>query len=164
MCSAVVTVGAHAAAGGRLPGGAALMLSALACAIVGAVLAGIRLEGRRVQLLAVVGGLVAAQTLGHLMLTLAAGHHAHDTLGVTPSMIAAHVAGALMLGVAINAVEYLYVVCTSVLCWLRVFALGAQRPAARLVRAVASDVVAQSVLLRSGLGTRAPPRRIASTA
>jgi hypothetical protein len=85
-------------------------------------------------------------------------------LEVTPSMAAAHVAGAVMLGLAIASVEYLYVVCTSVLCWLRLFAAHAQRPTGRLLSFEPSDVVAQSVLGRSGLGMRAPPHSVVSAA
>lgn len=164
VSSAIVTATAHAAAGGGLPTGTALLLSVLACATVGGALAGTRFEGRHARLLVVVGALVAAQSLGHLTLTLAAGHHEHGGFGVTPAMLAAHLVGAVLLGVTINAVEYLYVVATSVLCWLRLFALGAQQPVVRVVREIANQVVAQAVLLRSGLGMRAPPRGIVSPA
>lgn len=72
-------------------------------------------------------------------------------------MVAAHAVAAVVLGVAISAVEHLYVVCASVLCWLRLFATAAARPAARGVRRTADAAVAQCVLLLSGLGMRAPP-------
>ena len=163
-CSAVVTVGAHAAAGGVVPQGGRLIASMLVCGIIGAVLAAAPLEGRSGRLLGVIGALAVAQSLGHLTLMASASHHHGDTLGVTPSMAAAHLAAAVLLGVAITSVEYLYVVCESVLCWLRLFAMAALPPAARLLPLVTNDVVAQPVLLRSGLGMRAPPRRPALTA
>ena len=163
-CSGVVTVGAHAAAGGVVPQGGRLIASMLVCAIVGAALAAAPLEGRRGRLLGVIGALAVAQSLGHLTLMASAAHHHGDNLGVTPTMAAAHLAAAVILGVAITSVEYLCVVCESVRCWLRLFAMAASRPAARLLPLATSDVVAQSVLRCSGLGMRAPPRRAALTA
>ena len=157
-CSAVITVGAHGAAGGVVPHGGRLITAMLVCAIVGAVLSAAPLESRRGRLLGVIGALTVAQSLGHLTLMASVTHHHGDTLGVTPSMAAAHVAAAVILGVAINSVEYLYVVCGSVLCWLRLFAMAALRPVARILPLATSDVVAQSVLRCSGLGMRAPPR------
>ena len=163
-CSAVVTVGAHAAAGGVVPQGGRLIAAMLVCIVVGAVLSAAPLESRPGRLLGVIGALTVAQALGHLTLMASAAHHHSDTLGVTPSMAAAHLAAAVVLGVAINSVEYLYVVCESVLCWLRLFATSASRPAARLLPLATSDVAAQSVLRCSGLGMRAPPRRTALAA
>jgi len=163
-CSAVVTVGAHAAAGGVVPQGGRLIVSMLVCGMIGAVLATARLEGRHGRLLGVIGALAVAQSLGHLTLMASASHHHGDTWGVTPSMAAAHLAAAVLLGVAITSVEYLYVVCESVLCWLRLFVIAASRPAMRSLPPAANDVVAQPVLLRSGLGMRAPPRIAALTA
>lgn len=163
-CSAVVTVGAHAAAGGVVPKGGQLVVATLMCATVGAVMAAAPLEGRRGRLLAVIGALTVAQSLGHLTLMASAAHHHGGTAGVTPSMAAAHLAAAVTLGVAITSVEYLYVVCASVLCWLRLFAIAAIRPATRLLPLATDDVVAQSVLRCSGLGMRAPPRHAALTA
>jgi len=136
----------------------------LVCAIVGALLSAAPLEGRGGRLLGVVGALTVAQSLGHLTLMASAPHHHGDAMGVTPMMAAAHLAAAVVLGVAITTVEYLYVVCESVLCWVRLFAMRALRPAARVLPLTTSDVVAQSVLLRSGLGMRAPPRCAAAAA
>jgi hypothetical protein len=163
-CSAVVTVGAHAAAGGVVPHGGQLVVVMLVCVTVGAVLAAAQLEGRRGRMLAVIGALTVAQSLGHLTLMASAAHHHGHALGVTPSMAAAHVAAAVMLGVAITFVEHLYVVCASVLSWLRLFAIAASRPVARLLPLAASDVAAQSVLRCPGLGMRAPPRHAALAA
>ncbi len=136
----------------------------LVCAIVGALLSAAPLEGRGGRLLGVVGALTVAQSLGHLTLMASAPHHHGDAMGVTPMMAAAHLAAAVVLGVAITTVEYLYVVCESVLCWVRLFAMRALRPAARVLPLTTSDVVTQSVLLRSGLGMRAPPRCAAAAA
>jgi hypothetical protein len=162
-CSAVVTVGAHAAAGGVVPQGGRLITSLLVCGIVGAAVAAAPLEGRSGRLLGVIGSLAVAQSLGHLALMASATHHHGDAFGVTGSMAAAHLAAAVLLGAAITSVEYLYVVCESVLCWLRLFATAASRPAVRMLPLVINDVVAQPVLLRSGLGMRAPPRHAALT-
>ena len=151
-CSAVVTVGAHTAAGGVVPQGGRLIAALLVCATVGAVLAAAPLEAAASDCSVVIGALTVAQSLGHLTLMASAAHHHGDSMGLTPSMAAAHLAAAVMLGVAITSVEYLYVVCASVLCWLRLFAMVALRPAARLLPLAASDVVAQSVLRCSGLG------------
>lgn len=160
----MVTVGAHAAAGGVVPQGGRLVASMLVCALIGAALAAVPLEGRWGRLLGVIGALTVAQTLGHLTLMASAAHHHGATFGVTPTMVAAHLVAAVLLGVAITSVEYLYVVCESVLCWLRLFAMAASRPAARSLPLATNDVVAQPVLLRSGLGMRAPPRHAALTA
>ncbi|MGO4444113.1 hypothetical protein AB4Z42_12240 [Mycobacterium sp. 2YAF39] len=162
--SAVVTVGAHAAAGGVVPQGGRLIVSMLVCATVGAVLAIAPLEGRRGRVAGVIGALTVAQSLGHLSLMTSAAHHHGDGLGLTPSMAAAHLAAAAVLGIAITSVEYLYVVCASVLSWLRLFVTAASRPVARLLPVATGDVVAQSVLRCAGLGMRAPPLRTALAA
>ncbi|MGZ5393812.1 MAG: hypothetical protein ACXWD3_18820 [Mycobacterium sp.] len=54
-CSAVVTVGAHASAGGVVPQGGRLIAAMLVCAIVGAVLSAAPLESRPGRLLGVIG-------------------------------------------------------------------------------------------------------------
>ncbi len=136
----------------------------LVCASIGAGLAGATLEGRRSRLLLVTGALVAAQSLGHIVLTVTTAHHHGGIVEVTPSMVAAHLAAAVALGIAITSVEYLYVVCTSVLCWLQLFFTAAQRPTPRSVRMESADVVAPSRLRCSGPGMRAPPRCVPSPA
>lgn len=161
--SAVATTTAHAAAGGAIPQSPALVMLALACATVGVALAGIRIEGRRLRMSAIIGALVVAQAVGHIALGVAAEHQ-HGGPGATPAMMAAHLAGAVVLGVAINAVEHLVAVCTSVLCWLRLFATGAPRALVRITIRTTSGVLAQLILLRSGLGMRAPPRCVALAA
>jgi hypothetical protein len=154
--SAVMTVGAHLAAGGGLPHGAALVLALTLCATVASLLARVRLESRGARWIATTAALGAAQGLGHLALTVT-GHHHGDGLVPGPSMTAMHLGAAVVLGGAIAAAEYLYVVCSSVLCWLRLFARRAPRPTARIRRRITKVVVARPVLA-TGLGMRAPPR------
>ena len=159
--SAVMTIGAHAAAGAGLPHGSALILTLLLCATVGALAASVRVQGRVCGWTATTAALGAAQFLGHASLAVT-GHHP-DGFDVIPgpSMIAAHTAAAVILGAAISAAEYLYVVCSSVLCWLRLFASSAPRPVPR-VRRRATEVVAVRPVLVTGLGMRAPPRGFAT--
>ncbi|MDZ4267373.1 MAG: hypothetical protein U1D00_17055, partial [Mycobacterium sp.] len=121
--SSVMTVGAHAAAGGGIPFGGALVISLLICATIGTAVGCLRLETRAARWLATTAALCAAQFLGHVALVTTGHQHADSALGMSPSMAATHIAAAVILGVAITAAEYLYVVCTSVLCWLRLFAL-----------------------------------------
>ena len=76
-------------------------------------------------------------------------------------MTAVHIGAAVLLGGAIVAVEHLYAVCSSVLCWLRLFARRTPRPVAR-IRRRASNVVAPRPVLAAGLGMRAPPGAVAT--
>jgi hypothetical protein len=157
LCAALVTATAHAGAGGGAPAGGALILLLVVCATVGAVVGGITLEGRRSRAALVVGALAAAQVLGHVMLTVG-GHHEHSGWLLTVPMLMLHVLAAVGLGLSINAVEYLYAVCKSVLCWLRIFAAGHIRPSSGQAWRPTNVVVARPVLLRVGLGMRAPPQ------
>ena len=164
VSAAAGTTGAHAAASGMFPHGAALVASLLVCATSGVAAAGIQLQNRHAQLLGLIAALGAAQLLGHLTLTLAGAHHGGAGLGMSPTMIAAHAGAAVLLGVAIGAVEHLYLVCTSVLRWLRLFANVTPRPAPPRTRRRTNNVVAQSLLWRTGLGMRAPPMGAVATA
>lgn len=162
-CSVVLTATAHTLAGGQLPRGSALIVAMLVCATVGAGAARPVLDARRARVIGVVGALGAGQVLGHLAFVVAGGHvHAAPALGFTPAMVAAHIGAAIVLGAAIAAVEYLYVVCVSVLRWLRVFATLTVPPRARRLDRDVKTVVAESVLVSYGLGMRAPPRRCAT--
>lgn len=164
-CSAVTTIGAHTGAGGALPHGSPLIVAILLCATTGALLGCARIDGRWMRSAAVVGGLVAAQLLGHLTLAVTGGHQMPGTESVLSApMAAAHLAGAVVLGMAIAAVEYLCAVCTSVLCWLRLFAIRMGRPALRIVRRATNPVAPQRVLPLSGLGMRAPPAVVGTSA
>jgi hypothetical protein len=159
--SAGTAVGAHAAAGGGVPHGPALAIALLMCATVGALFGTWRLEGRvtaSTAWMATTAALCAAQLLGHLTLAVA-GHHHGELFGA--SMAVAHLGAAIVLGGAIAAVEYLYVVCSSVLCWLRLFVLRAPRPTARVVRRT-TNIVVPRPYLTSVLGMRAPPRFFAT--
>lgn len=160
--SAIATAGAHTSAGGELPGGAALIAAVLVCAAAGAMLTRVRFEGRHARVFGIAGALGLAQILGHLTFVIAGGHHHAEPAGLTASMVAAHAVAAVVLGAAISAVEYLYVVCSSVLRWLRVYAAMAMRPPVRQPRFALKAVVAESVLLSFGLGMRAPPGRFAT--
>lgn len=165
VCSPLVTTAAHSWGGGTgLPGGG-LILLLLVCATAGAAVGGIRLQGRLSHLLGVMLALCLTQFVGHLVLMAAGGHHHPDagSLGLTPTMVAAHGAAAVVLGLAIAAVEYLSVVAASVLRWLRLFA-AAVSPAAivGVVCRPANVPAVQSVLLCTGLGMRAPPAGLAA--
>ncbi len=117
------------------------------------------MEGRVTRWIVTTGALGAAQLLGHLALAVTGHHHGGLELAPGPSMIAAHAVAAAVLGAAISAAEYLYVVCSSVLCWLRLFALRAARPVAR-VRHETTNVVVARLVLATGMGMRAPPRAL----
>ncbi|ABM12975.1 MULTISPECIES: hypothetical protein [Mycolicibacterium] len=157
--SAVMTAGAHAAAGAGLPSGGALVLALLLCATVAALFGSLRIEGRGAGWIATTAALGSAQFLGHVALTMT-GHH-HGELVPGPTMTAVHIGAAVLLGGAIVAVEHLYAVCSSVLCWLRLFARRTPRPVAR-IRRRASNVVAPRPVLAAGLGMRAPPGAVAT--
>lgn len=135
----------------------------LFCATAGAMVARLALDGRHARLVGVTGALGLAQLSGHFSFVVAGGHH-HSAAGLTPAMVAAHIGAAVVLGAAIAAVEYLYVVCVSVLRWLRIFAVLGVRPRNQRPRPAVKTVVAESVLLSYGLGMRAPPVRFATAA
>lgn len=156
VSSAAMTAGAHAAAGAGLPRGSALVAVLLLCGTVGGMVGALRVDGRVARWSATTVGLGVAQFLGHLVLS-AAGHHGSVELAPGPSMTAAHAVAAVVLGAAISAAEYLYVVCSSVLCWLRLFAMRTARPVVRLRRRSTNVVVLRPVLA-TGLGMRAPPQ------
>lgn len=162
-CSALLTVGAHTSVDEGLPNGAALMVVLLLCATAGAVVGSAPTGGGHGRLPGVIAALSGTQLLGHWALELFGGHHhGIGAFAMSPSMAAAHAAAAVVLGAAIAAVEYLYVVCESVLCWLRLFTQDAVRATSRARHWTPNNVVAQPVLLRSGLGMRAPPSGVAS--
>ncbi|CAJ1586920.1 hypothetical protein [[Mycobacterium] wendilense] len=155
-CSALVTAAAHAAAGGGLPGGGTLMVLTIGSVTVGAIASRFTVENRRGQLGALVAALGVAQAFGHLALALT-GEHAHGPLLPSLPMLLLHTAAAVGLAVLIAAVEHLYSVCESVLCWLRLILVGGSTPLVRIPRRRAKNVVAQSVLVYCGRGMRAPP-------
>lgn len=146
-----MTAGAHAAGGGGIPRGPALIVVVLVCLTAGALATCVR-SGRSAGYVATAAALGSAQLGGHLAL-ICAGHH-HGTLGW--SMAAAHLGAALLLAAAITSVEFLYAVCVSVLCWLRLFSLRAPRPAALRITGRATIARPRPVPI-GGTGTRAPP-------
>lgn len=162
--SALLATSAHAGAAGALPHGAALVAALLVCATAGAAVGAIELSTRRTRAVAVFAALGAAQFLSHVTLAVTGGHHhAGDGMGLTPAMIAAHTGAAVLLGLSIAVVEHLYTVCATLLTWLRLFTISSPRPTSPPVR-WAEPVVIRPVLLRPGLGMRAPPSGILPTA
>ncbi|MGV0874746.1 hypothetical protein [Mycolicibacterium sp. XJ879] len=160
-CSALLTVAAHTAVDDAIPHGAVLMVVLLLCATAGAAVGTAAPGDSHGRLLSVIAALGGTQLLGHGALALFGGHgHGVSGFGMSVSMAAAHAVAAVVLGAAIAAVEYLYVVCESVLCWLRLFTLDAVRATSHPRHWTANSVVAQAVLLHSGLGMRAPPAPI----
>ena len=158
-CSVLVTILAHAAGGGDVPMGSALVLLVLVCATVGAGVATVELSGRYARLGLIIVALSAGQALGHLTLALAGGHHhSGSILQASPPMLVLHVIAAIVLGLLIGVFEYLYVVSSSLLCWLRLFATDVHSPAVARVRHRLDVVVVRRVLPCAGLGMRAPPR------
>jgi hypothetical protein len=126
------------------------------CATVGAGVGRITVEGHHALLALVVAALGAGQALGHITLTAIGMHHHVGSALVNPlHMVAMHAIAAVVLGLLIGAVEYLFLVCSSVLSWLRLFAAAALGPATVSVCRCSNVVVVQPVLLRAGLGMRA---------
>jgi len=150
----LLTAAAHTAAGGSLPVGAPLVGLLIVSIAVGATAGAITVKRDDARVAALMAALCGGQLLGHTTLTV---HHGGE-IAPTASMLAMHVIAAAILGLLIGLVEHVYVVCESVLCWLRLFAVDRCRPVPRLPRTRTTSVVVQSVLLRSGLGMRAPPQ------
>jgi hypothetical protein len=153
-----MTGAAHAAAGGHVPNGGSAIVLLLACATVGAAAGGASLDGRRTGFLGMVAALCGGQLLGHLALAVDSGHHSEHGLLLTAPMLAMHVAGAIAVALVIGLVEYLYIVSSSVLRWLRLFAARHARRWPSAVPMSTPSVVLQPILISCGLGMRAPPR------
>lgn len=154
-CSALMTAVAHTLGGGGLPSGAALPSLLVVCATVGGVVSRAPKSGHLPGIAYVVAALCGGQFLGHVALAVDGGHHGAVTM--TGPMLAAHAGAAVVLGVLISASEYLYVLASSVLCWLRLVAIDRSPAAVRCSWRPANVVLARAILLRSGLGMRAPP-------
>ena len=157
LSSAAMTTGAHVAAGGGVPRGPALIVAMLMCVTAGALVARVRCD-RLAGYAAIAAALGGAQLAGHVTL-MVAGHEHHGATGPAWFMPAAHIGAALLLGAAIMSVEYLYAVCVSVLCWLRLFTLRAPRVVSPVVR-YRPDVAVRRPVLSFGLGMRAPPAAV----
>ena len=156
--AALVTV-AHTAAGGVVPRGGALSLAILLCASVGTLFSGIRPTSAGNRALTLVAAMAVTQLVGHLALTITDHHHGGPAF--TSQMIAAHAAAAVLLGVAIAAVEHLTAVAGSILCWLRLVLNRSPQPVPRPIIFWAKGIAARAVLRCQGLGMRAPPRPVA---
>jgi hypothetical protein len=155
-CSALVTALAHAVGGGELPSGAALPLLLLVCATVGGAVARAERGGRLAVVAVAILALGGGQILGHLTLALASGHQ-HGGAIISAPMIATHAVAAILLGLLISVAEHLYVLAASVLCWLRLVVIDRSPTVVGRPWRASETVVVQPVLLRSGLGMRAPP-------
>ncbi|MFV1359040.1 hypothetical protein ABFV47_18440, partial [Mycolicibacterium fortuitum] len=129
-CSALTATVAHTAAGGMAPTSSPLILLLLLCSVLGAAVGGLNLQTRSARTWSLIAGLGAGQLLGHCALAISGGHHHHAEALLTAPMVGMHAAAAVGLGVVIGTAEYLYVVCASVLCWLRIFAATRLRPSA----------------------------------
>ncbi|WP_210686755.1 hypothetical protein [Mycolicibacterium sp. GESEQ-9] len=156
-CSALTATVAHTAAGGMAPTSSPLIVLLLLCSVLGAAVGGLNLQTRSARTWSLIAGLGVGQLLGHFALAISGGHHHQAEALLTAPMVAMHAAAAVGLGVVIGTAEYLYVVCASVLCWLRIFAATRIRPSVRELWWPSNVVVARPVLLRTGLGMRAPP-------
>ncbi|WKG03434.1 hypothetical protein [Mycolicibacterium sp. HK-90] len=156
-CSALTATVAHTAAGGMAPTSSPLIVLLLLCAALGAAVGGINPQTRAVKTGLLIAGLGAGQLLGHVALAVSGGHQHHAVSLLSAPMAGLHLAAAVGLGLVIGMAEYLYVVCASVLSWLRIFAAARLRPAVFKLWWPSNVVVARPVLLRAGLGMRAPP-------
>ncbi|ANW67994.1 hypothetical protein BCA37_23520 [Mycobacterium sp. djl-10] len=150
-CSAALSIAAHGAGGGEVPGGAALALLILGSAAVGVAAGGL---ARGVGALAAI--LVAGQAMGHLTLVLAAGH-LHG-VGVTAPMLAAHLGAALACAALIGVAEGLLVALAG-LVWRLVQALTGDAPSDLTRRSAVPEAcpLAAGVQLGCTAGTRGPP-------
>lgn len=157
LCAAVTSAAAHGAAGGGFPPGGSLILVALACSMAGGLAGTVGTQCGGAHRAVLLGWLLSGQLLGHLAL-LAAGCYGHEGSVASPTMLGAHLVGALVCTVLIAAAEHLYMVCMSVLSWLIVFFAHRLEPALALRPLWVNPPVLQSVLLTCGGGTRGPPR------
>lgn len=154
VCSALFTLAAHAAGGGA-PTGTPMSLMILMCATVGAAVSTVTVERYLTKVMMLAGAVTAAQVLGHVALSAASHHGVHDAPLSTP-MVFSHLFAAVTLAILIALAEFLYQVCGSVLCWLRLVAIHRGRSHAPLLLG-RHVVMIRQTLLRSGLGMRAPP-------
>lgn len=100
--SGAVGIAAHGIAGGGMPPSeSAVVLLLAACAAVGAATASLRVHDRDSMVL--IAALAAGQLIGHTTLGLASDH-AHG-LGLTPPMVAAHLAAIAVSAVVVRGAE-----------------------------------------------------------
>jgi hypothetical protein len=151
--SASVAVAAHDAGGGSLPTGATVALLVVACATVGAVTT----TSTRRGLPSVLAFVAAGQLIGHCVMTYASGH-AHGSHWSLP-MVSAHAVAAVACAGLICAAERLCAAALGELRRLIVVTLHVSGDDAHARKAPTSPStpIQSRILIRSGLGTRAPP-------
>jgi hypothetical protein len=154
--SASIAVAAHSAGGGAMPAGATAVLLLVACATVAAAAA----AHTRPGLASVLAFVSAGQLIGHCVLTFASGHMhgAHWSL----PMLSAHVLAAAACAVLICAAERLCEAALGELRRLIVVTLdvadGDEHPSQAATSSSTSFY--SRILVRGGLGTRAPPASV----
>jgi hypothetical protein len=135
-----------------VPGGAALAMLILGCAVVGVAACGALGRGAA----AVAAFLTLGQAVGHITLAFAAGH-AHDAVP-TPAMLTAHLAAAAVCAALICAAERSWSA-LSTYVWRLIRALTAAAPADQTRRLFVLDTSRGTPGVRLGCtaGTRGPP-------
>jgi len=157
LFSWLLTTAAHVFAGGDLPGGSGAVFLGVVCAGVGAA-AGAGPRDGRAHPAHLAIGILAGQTLGHLVMTLTA-HHGHGDAWPSLEMALVHGAAAVMLGVLISLVGHLDVVCASVLSSLRLVVVHRGRARSRRWPSTPSQM--RRRLLAGVTRMRAPPNVVA---
>jgi len=157
LFSWLLTTAAHVSAGGGLPGGSGAVFLGLVCAGVGAA-AGAGSRNGRARPVRLATGILAGQTLGHLVMTLTA-HHDHGDAWPSLKMAVVHGAAAVLLGVLISLVDHLYAVCASVLSAVRL--VFVHRGRARSRRWPSTPSLMRRRLLAGETRMRAPPNVVA---
>jgi len=153
VCAAALTIGAHGFGGGMFPSGAALVMLVLVSALLGFA-SGLPAARRGIAMIALF--LIGGQAAGHLILTCAAGH-SHG-LGVSPTMLAAHLVAALACAGLICAAERLGAAAATRLRHLIRIVVPIEAPGAVICTGRGPQPVAvrRPVYLRYR-GNRAPP-------
>ncbi len=153
--SGTVAIAAHAAGGGIVSAGRSpIALLVAACALVGAVVATVRVRRGFAELAILLG---AGQCVGHLALTMSSDHH-HGT-HVTAPMLLAHLVAVPVGAVLIRGAELAVVRAMSSV--RRTLSVLRNAPVevteTGLVDATGPLFLARRLLVCSGIGTRGPP-------
>ncbi|WP_328400724.1 hypothetical protein [Nocardia sp. NBC_00403] len=153
--SGAVSIAAHALAGGTVsPGRSALALLLAACTLTGAVVASMRTRHGVVEVMAM---LAIGQTVGHLALSMSAGHHHSTHTG--GAMLMAHLITIPVGGLLIHSAQRAITGAASSAV-RAVGVLGTGPLAPRTPALAVSFSAAQTpkrLLFSSGIGTRGPP-------
>ncbi|WP_433711190.1 hypothetical protein ACQP2U_33760 [Nocardia sp. CA-084685] len=155
--SGAVSVAAHGwASDGMPPDSTTLVLLAAACAVVGALVAGLApLRDTSIGLISV---LAAGQLLGHVTMGWSSGHMHHVDAQLTPGMVAAHLVAAVLAAVVIRGAEAAYRIGCALLSRLlpmRYHPPAIPGPASR--RLTHRDRVVLRIFAAESLRTRGPP-------